>query len=67
MSQESQEERLRARLLAIVEVDHDQRVRCGQPACGHSVYKAIHVVQDGDDLLVLGSKCFNNRYGSGGL
>lgn len=56
-----------ARLLAIVEVDHDQRVRCGNPGCGHSVYKAIHVVQDGQELLVLGSTCFNKRYGVGVL
>lgn len=56
-----------ARLLAIVEVDHDQRVRCGNPGCGHSVYKAIHVVQDGQELLVLGSTCFDKRYGLGAL
>ena len=56
-----------ARLLAIVEVDHDQRVRCGNPGCGHSVYKAVHVVQDGQELLVLGSTCFEKRYGLGAL
>lgn len=54
-------------LLAIVEVEHEQRVRCGNPGCGHSVHKAIHVVQDGSALLVLGSTCFNKRYGSGVL
>lgn len=56
-----------ARLLAIVEVDHDQRVRCGNPGCGHSVYKAVHMVQDGQELLVLGSTCFEKRYGMGAL
>lgn len=56
-----------ARLLAIVEVEHDQRVRCGNPGCGHSVYRAIHVVQDGQELLVLGSTCFEKRFGVGGL
>ena len=56
-----------AQLLAIVEVERDQRVRCGNPGCGHSVYKAIHVVQDGPELFVLGSTCFDKRYGSGGL
>lgn len=54
-----------ASLLAIVEVDHNQRVRCGNPGCGHSVYKAIHVVQDSEELLVLGSTCFEKRYGLG--
>lgn len=54
-------------LLAIVEVAHDQRVRCGNPGCGHSVFKAIHVVQDGTALLVLGSTCFDKRYGRGAL
>lgn len=56
-----------AQLLAIVEVEHDQRVRCGNPGCGSSVYKAIHVVRDGAELLVLGSTCFGNRYGRGVL
>lgn len=56
-----------AQLLAIVEVEHDQRVRCGNPGCGHSVHKAIHVVQQGAELLVLGSTCFGKRYGRGAL
>ena len=54
-------------MLAIVEVEHDQRVRCGNPGCGHSVHKAIHVVQDGLQVLVMGSTCFNKRYGGGAL
>src|SRR5690606_35915805 len=56
-----------AQLLAVVEVEHDQRVQCGHPGSGHFVYKAIHIVQDGAELLVLGSKCFKNRYGQGTL
>lgn len=67
MNQEPAPKHPTARLLAIVEVDHDQRVRCGNPGCGHSVYKAIHVVQEGPELLVLGSTCFNKRYGVGAL
>lgn len=51
-------------LLAIVEVDPTQRVYCVQPGCKHTVFKAIHVVRDGDQLLVLGSTCFRKRYGS---
>lgn len=38
---------------------------CGQPGCGHFVWKAIHVVKDGTELLVLGSTCFEKRYGNG--
>lgn len=51
-------------LLAIVSVDHADRVQCGQPGCGHSVYRQIHVVKEGEKLLVLGSTCFAKRYGS---
>ena len=51
-------------LLAIVSVDRENRVRCGQPSCGHSVYRRIHVVREDDQLLVLGSTCFEKRYGA---
>lgn len=51
-------------LLAIVEVDETERVYCAQPGCKHTVYKAIHVVREGDQLFVLGSTCFKKRYGS---
>lgn len=54
-------------LLAVVEVGHDQRVRCGNPGCGHSVYKAVHIVQEGAELMVLGSTCFDKRFGRGSL
>ena len=52
-----------ARLLAIVEVDSSERVRCAQPGCQKSVYRAIHIVRDGGELLVLGSTCFQKRFG----
>lgn len=52
-------------LLAIVSTDFRDRVQCGQPHCGHSVYRRIHVVRDGGELLVLGSTCFARRFGSG--
>lgn len=52
-----------ARLRAIVAVDYSDRVQCQNPGCGHSVYAAVHVVEDGDRLLVLGSTCFIKRYG----
>lgn len=53
-----------AKLLAIVSVEHEDRVQCGQPGCGHSIYRAIHVVRDSGTLVVLGSTCFAKRYGS---
>lgn len=52
------------RLMAIVEVDKSERVYCAQPGCHHTVYKAIHVVKEAGQLLVLGSTCFEKRYGS---
>lgn len=52
-----------AQLLAIVSVQPEGRVLCAQPNCGHSVFARIHVVQEGEKLLVLGSTCFGNRYG----
>lgn len=51
-------------LLAIVSVDHADRVQCGQPGCGHSVFRQIHVVKKGEKHLVLGSTCFAKRFGS---
>jgi hypothetical protein len=49
--------------MAVVEVDKAERVYCAQPGCHHTVYKAIHVVKDAGQLLVLGSTCFKKRYG----
>lgn len=52
------------KLLAIIEVAQSERVRCCQPGCNHTVYKAVHVVRDGGQLILLGSTCFEKRYGS---
>jgi len=52
-----------ATLRAIVALDPKERVRCQQPGCGHSVYAAVHVVEEDGRLLVLGSTCFSKRYG----
>jgi hypothetical protein len=54
-----------ARLLCVVAVPFAQRVTCQQPGCGHSVYAAVHVVEENGQLLVLGSTCFAKRYGHG--
>lgn len=56
-----------ARLLAIVSVDgRAKAVRCMNPGCFRSVYAAIHVVEDGGQLFVMGRDCFAKRYGSQG-
>lgn len=53
------------KLLAIVEVDEAQKVQCQEPGCGHGVYKRIHVVDvGGGKIMVMGSTCFEKRFGS---
>lgn len=50
-------------LLAVVEVDQKDRVRCQAPGCGHSVYKRIHVVSEpGCRVGVYGSDCFGRLF-----
>ena len=51
-------------LLAIVVVPPSKAVSCQAPGCGHRVYAAVHVVEDGGQTLVLGSTCYAKRYGS---
>lgn len=53
-----------ATLLAVVEVAQELRVRCRAPDCHRTVWKRIHVVQDGSLLTVLGEDCFAKLYGS---
>lgn len=50
------------RLLAVVEVPYDERVRCMADGCGHSVYKRVHIVRWNDALLVCGSTCFSRQF-----
>ena len=50
------------RLLAVIEVPYDDRVRCMAPTCGHSVYKRVHIVRRAGELHVLGSSCFSRIY-----
>lgn len=52
-----------ARLHAVVSLQSSQRVRCQQPGCGHSIYASVYVVEEGGQLMVLGSTCFAKRYG----
>jgi hypothetical protein len=60
-------DRFTAKLLAVVSVEHADRVQCRQPGCGHSVYRRIHIVRESGKLLVLGSTCFAKRYLTGSV
>ena len=51
-------------LLAVVEVPHEDRVRCAAEGCGHSVYRRVHLVRVGDLTQVYGSDCFARLFGS---
>ncbi|WKL15127.1 hypothetical protein QYQ99_22660 [Comamonas testosteroni] len=53
-----------AQLLAVIRVPEEDRVQCQNPGCGHGVRAAVYIVRDTGDLMVLGSKCFERRYGS---
>lgn len=49
-------------LVAVVEVDTEDRILCQADGCGHSVYKRIHVVHDRGTIKVIGSECFKRVY-----
>lgn len=51
-----------ASLVAIVEVDWDDRVRCQAHGCGKAVQKRVHVVRDDDRVIVVGSDCWARIY-----
>ena len=51
-----------AQLLAIVEVPHDDRVRCQAAGCNHPVFRRIHVVRDESGIRVYGSECFKKLF-----
>lgn len=51
------------KLLAIVEVDENAKVYCQAEGCTATVYKRIHVVKDGEKIIVLGSTCYSKLYG----
>ena len=51
-------------LLAVVEVPHEDRVRCAAEGCGHSVYRRVHLVRTGGSTQVYGSDCFARLFGS---
>ncbi len=50
-------------LLAVVEVEQEQRIRCQAPGCNHGVYRAIHVIQTEKGLKLFGSQCCAKLFG----
>ncbi|MEQ6436286.1 hypothetical protein V8Z74_14830 [Comamonas sp. w2-DMI] len=56
------------KLLAIVSVEESKKVRCQYPGCGHPIYRSIHVVRAGEEILLIGSTCItkdSNSYNLG--
>jgi len=51
-------------LLAVIEVERGDAIRCQFPSCGHRVYKRIHVVEQEGTLKVIGSDCFEKLIGT---
>jgi len=50
-------------LLAVLEVDHAQRVRCQAPGCGRAVHRRIHVVELDGRAQVFGEDCCTRLFG----
>ena len=51
-----------AKLLAVVEVSRDDRVRCQSTGCNHPVFRRIHVVRENSAIRVYGSECFKKLF-----
>lgn len=50
------------KLLAVVEVNKEDRVICQAEGCGRHVFKRIHVVLESGTVSVLGQQCYSNIY-----
>lgn len=51
-----------AKLLAVVEVPSEDRVRCQSTGCNHPVFRRIHVVRENSVVRVYGSECFKKLF-----
>ena len=51
-------------LIAIVQVDKQDRIYCQAQNCKHTVYKQIHIVFDGVAFKLFGVTCFEKLYGN---
>lgn len=50
------------KLLAVVEVPSEDRVRCQSTGCNHPVFRRIHVVRENSVVRVYGSECFKRLF-----
>lgn len=50
-------------LIAIVQVEKQERIYCQAENCRHTVYKQIHVVFDGFTFKLYGISCFEKLFG----
>lgn len=55
-----------AELLAVIEVPETKPVLCQAEHCGRSVFRAVHVVWDGNDFRIYGSECAKRLFGLAG-
>jgi hypothetical protein len=53
-------------LVAVVEVEKENRIVCQAPGCGRAVYRRIHIALADDAFTLLGSDCFERLYGADG-
>jgi len=51
-----------AKLLAVVEVPREDRVRCQASGCNHVVFRRIHVVREKEVISIYGSECFKKLF-----
>jgi hypothetical protein len=51
-------------LVAVVEVEKQDRIICQVHGCGRSVYRRIHVLLVGGSFTLLGSDCFRRLHGA---
>lgn len=53
-------------LLAVIEVPETKPVLCQAQQCGRSVYRAVHVIREGENLRIYGSECAKKLFGVSG-
>ena len=50
-------------LIAVIEVESTQAIRCQAPGCQHKVYRAIHILDMQGELKLYGSQCCKKLFG----
>ncbi len=51
------------KLLTVVSLAKDGRVKCQHPGCTRTVYKRVHVISVDEAITFVGSTCFKKLYG----